>query len=117
MQVFVHGESLQAQLVVFCVPDPESFMDWCKQRGVNGSSIAELCKKPEVKKMVLGDLNDIGKKSNLKTFELAKNIHLDPEPWSVEADLLTPTFKTKRPQLTKFYQADIDRMYKELNGK
>ena len=77
--------------------------------------MAELCKMPDVKKAVLADLNEIGKKSLLKSFEMAKSIHLDPEPWSVERDLLTPTFKTKRPQLQKYYRTEIERMYAELN--
>ena len=57
----------------------------------------------------------IGKKDNLKSFEQAKAIHIDPEAWSVEKDLLTPTFKTKRPQLQKYYQKEIEQMYR--NGK
>jgi long-chain acyl-CoA synthetase len=56
-------------------------------------------------------MNKIGKESNLKSFELAKNIRLDHEPWSVENDLLTPTFKSKRPQLKKFYEKEINEMY------
>ena len=30
---------------------------------------------------------------------------------------MTPTFKLKRPQLQKKYQAVIDDMYKQLNAK
>jgi len=32
----------------------------------------------------------------------------------VEAELMTPTFKLKRPQLQKRYQAVIDALYKAL---
>merc|ERR1712066_768989 len=116
MQVFVHGDSLQAFLVVLVVPDPETFVAWCKEN-VQGSSgdLASLCKNEAVKKAVLADMVAIGKKDNLKSFEQAKAIHIDPEAWSVEKDLLTPTFKSKRPQLQKYYQAEIEQMYVELN--
>lgn len=36
---------------------------------------------------------------------------MHPEPFSVENDLLTPTFKLKRPQAKKFFAAQIDTMY------
>lgn len=40
----------------------------------------------------------------LKGFEFIKAVHLDPVPFDMERDLLTPTFKKKRPQLLKYYQ-------------
>jgi len=40
----------------------------------------------------------------MKGFEIIKAIHLDPVPFDMERDLLTPTFKKKRPQLLKYYQ-------------
>jgi len=114
MQVFLHGDSLQAFLLVFAVPDPETFVSWCAENGFKGTH-EELCKNEAVKKAVLADLVAIGKKDNLKSFEQAKAIHLDSDPWSVEKDLLTPTFKSKRPQLEKYYKTEIEQMYVELN--
>jgi len=111
MQVFVHGESLQATLVAVVVPDPESFVQWCNEQGLQGGDFSELCRRADVRKAVLDEMNKIGRASNLKSFELAKNIHIDSEPWTVENDLLTPTFKSKRPQLKKHYEAEIAKMY------
>ena len=39
--------------------------------------------------------------AKLAGFEIAKQIILDPEMWSVENNLLTPTFKMKRVELKK----------------
>ncbi len=36
------------------------------------------------------------------------------EPWSIENGLLTPTLKTKRPQLIKEFSQDIEDMYESL---
>ena len=36
---------------------------------------------------------------------------------TVQNELMTPTFKLKRPQLQKKYQGIIDDMYKQLNSK
>ena len=40
----------------------------------------------------------------IKGFEFVKGVHLDPQPFDVERDLSTPTYKLKRPQLLKYYQ-------------
>ena len=40
--------------------------------------------------------------------------HTTHRPWSVDNDLLTPTFKLKRPQLQRKYQGVIDAMYAGL---
>jgi long-chain acyl-CoA synthetase len=33
---------------------------------------------------------------------------VEPTQFSIEDDLMTPTFKLKRPQLQKKYQSEID---------
>lgn len=40
----------------------------------------------------------------LKGFEFIKAIHLDPVPFDMERDLLTPTYKKRRAQFLKYYQ-------------
>ncbi len=49
--------------------------------------------------------------SNAQGFEQIRKIHLDAEQFSVEQNLITPTFKLKRPQLLKHYKEQIDAMY------
>ena len=44
----------------------------------------------------------------LQGFEQLKGIIVEPTQFSIEADLMTPTFKLKRPQLQKKYQSEID---------
>jgi len=48
------------------------------------------------------------------SFKILSLVPPQPNMFSIEDDLLTPTFKLKRPQLQKKYQAHIDAMYKEL---
>lgn len=40
----------------------------------------------------------------LKGFEIVKGVHLEGEEFSVDKDLITPSFKKKRPQLLKHYK-------------
>ena len=112
-QAFVHGDSLEATLVVIVTPDLEAFVPWCNGKGISGDDAEQLATSKDVKKMVLDDMNSIGKRLNLKGFELAKQIFIDPEPWTVESGLMTPTFKSKRPQLRSHYSDQIKGMYNQ----
>ncbi|NXT00181.1 ACSL1 ligase, partial [Jacana jacana] len=109
-QVFVHGESLQAFLIAIVVPDPETLRSWAKKKGFEGS-YEELCKNKDLKKHILEDMVRIGKESGLKSFEQVKDIFMHTEMFSIENGLLTPTLKAKRPELRKYFQAQIDELY------
>jgi hypothetical protein len=61
--------------------------------------LAELCRKDQVKKEVVASLKKAGEAAHLKGFERLANIHLEPEAFTVENGLVTPTFKLKRPQV------------------
>ena len=52
----------------------------------------------------------------LQGFEAVKALHLEPQQFTVEDELMTPTFKLKRPQLQKKYQSVLNDMYKMLRG-
>lgn len=117
MQVYLHGDSLQAQLVAVVVPDAETFEKWVTGKGMPGGKFEDLCQREDVKKAVLAEMTETGKKCLLKAFEQAKAIVLESDPFSVEKDLLTPTFKSKRPQLAKYYSEQIKAMYEKLNPK
>ncbi|XP_035669719.1 long-chain-fatty-acid--CoA ligase 1-like isoform X2 [Branchiostoma floridae] len=112
-QVFVHGESLQACLVGVVVPDEVAFPQLASSKGITGD-MAELCKNAALKKEVMDSIIALGKKSSLHSFEQVKDLYLCPEPFSVENGLLTPTFKSKRPQLRDFFQDQITEMYSKL---
>jgi hypothetical protein len=71
----------------------------------------ELCESAEVKKAFLKELQAVGRAKGLKGFEEVKTLHLEPEPFSVENDMMTPSFKLKRNPLLKHYKAQVDAMY------
>jgi len=48
---------------------------------------------------------------NLSFLFQVKDIIVSPELFSVQNGLLTPTFKNKRPQLRKFFAADVKKLY------
>ncbi|KAK1284847.1 Long chain acyl-CoA synthetase 4 [Acorus calamus] len=84
---------------------------WAEENGESGD-FTSLCENPKAKAYILGELTKIAKEKKLKGFEVIKAVHLDPLPFDMERDLLTPTYKKKRPQLLKYYQGIIDGLYK-----
>jgi long-chain acyl-CoA synthetase len=49
----------------------------------------------------------------LKGFEVVRAVHVHPELFTVENDLLTPTLKLKRHQASKHFKIPLDQMYAE----
>ena len=76
--------------------------------------VPDLCKDPAAENLVLSELKATGKAEKLKGFEIICKLTLEPKQFTIEEELLTPTFKLRRPQLQKRYQGRIDAMYEAL---
>ncbi|XP_032411338.1 long-chain-fatty-acid--CoA ligase 1-like isoform X1 [Xiphophorus hellerii] len=111
VQVFVHGDSLQACLVAVVVPDPDFLCSWAKKTLRLQGSYQELCGKAEVKAAILEDILRLGKEGGLKSFEQVKAIHIHTEMFSIENGLLTPTLKAKRNEMRQYFRSQIDELY------
>ncbi|KAB7503360.1 Long-chain-fatty-acid--CoA ligase 1 [Armadillidium nasatum] len=109
-QVFVHGESLKSYVVGIIVPDVEEVKSWARSNGISGT-LSVLCNDPRVKQLILDDITERGKNAGLKSFEQVKDIYLHPDPFSVQNGLLTPTLKSKRPELRKYFKPQLDDLY------
>lgn len=60
-------------------------------------------------------LETAGREDGLKGFEIIKGVVLFQDGFSVENDLMTPSFKLKRPQLKARFEDAINKMYSELS--
>ncbi|GAQ85275.1 Long-Chain Acyl-CoA Synthetase [Klebsormidium nitens] len=112
-QIWVYGNSFEPYLIAVVVPNEVNLITWAKANGVDGD-FATIVKDPKATKYVLGELTKTGKAAKLKGFEIVKGVHLEGEEFSVDKDLITPSFKKKRPQLLKHYKTYIDALYEEL---
>jgi long-chain acyl-CoA synthetase len=115
LQVFVYGDSLKAQLVAVVVPDPEVLLPWARERNLP-QDMPALCQEKAVIQAVMHSMAQEGRAAQLRGFEHVSAITLVPEPFTVENELLTPTFKLKRPQAKVAYQALIDNMYENISS-
>ncbi|XP_025836034.1 long-chain-fatty-acid--CoA ligase 1 isoform X4 [Agrilus planipennis] len=113
-QVFVHGESLKSCIVAIVVPEVDVIKCWAQENGIPGT-FSVLCSHPEVKQLIFDDMIAWGKEAALKSFEQVKDIYLHPDPFSMQNGLLTPTMKSKRPQIRNYFLPQIEDMYAKLN--
>ncbi|XP_024391453.1 long chain acyl-CoA synthetase 4 isoform X1 [Physcomitrium patens] len=113
--IWVYGNSFESSMVAVAVPNEQVLLDWAKSNGKK-EEFAALCKIPEAQKFILSELSSTGKKSGVRGFEFIKGVLLDPQPFDMERDLITPTYKLKRPQLLKHYQKDIDALYTTIRS-
>jgi len=102
--------------VAVVVPKEDRLMAWASGAGVKGS-FEELCARPEAAAHILEALAAQAAASGLKGFERVKAVHLDPRELTIERDLVTPTFKLKRPQLQKAFQPQLDALYAAANKR
>eukprot|EP00158_Paraphelidium_tribonemae_P005874 Partr_v1_DN27569_c0_g1_i2_m30384 putative Acyl-CoA synthetase long-chain family member len=123
MQAFVHGDSLQSELVAIIVPEPEKCIQWADKNLSFATEmtveekIAALATDVKFRAFMMQELNGVGKQHKLSGFEMIKNFHLEKDQFSVENDLLTPSFKLKRNIAQKRYRVILDHLYAELNSK
>ncbi|EFJ51208.1 hypothetical protein VOLCADRAFT_73402 [Volvox carteri f. nagariensis] len=116
-QVWVYGNSFENCLVAVVVPNKAVITAWAKEAGVSGGYEEGLLEDPRVNQYILSELVRVGKEDKLKGYEIIKAVHLDHVQFSVEEDLMTPSFKLRRPQLQAKYQKVIDAMYTDIKKK
>jgi len=113
-QTWVYGDSLQSSIVAVVVPDASTLQTWAKENGRPSLALEELCRDAAIVRMIHEDIVKTARARQLLSFEIPRAVHLEPEPFSVENNLLTPTFKLKRTEARDRYREHIDRLYQQL---
>ncbi|XP_020102295.1 long chain acyl-CoA synthetase 1-like [Ananas comosus] len=111
--IWVYGDSYRSMLVAVVAPHEDNTMKWAESNGHKGS-FYDICALEELKIYILQELKALAEKNKLRGFECIKGVVVDPVPFNVERDLMTPTMKKKRSQMFKHYQSEIEKLYKNL---
>ncbi|KAF9902598.1 hypothetical protein BX616_001880 [Lobosporangium transversale] len=121
-QIFIHGDSHESCLVAILVPEPDMFIPFANKilqdaNVVLGDSATykKICKDQKLRKAVLQELISAGKQAGLKGFEIPKTLLLETEAFTVENDMITPTFKLKRHAVAKHYREQVTALYNEIH--
>ncbi|KAG0497966.1 hypothetical protein HPP92_002657 [Vanilla planifolia] len=111
--IWVYGNSHRSMLVAVVVPREDNTKKWALLSGLKGA-FTELCALKELNEHILEELKLAAEKNKLRSFEHIRGIVVDPVPFDVERDLVTPTMKKKRTQMLEYYLVDIEKVYGKL---
>ena len=117
-QMFLYGDSHYSYAVALVYPELKECIEFLKkaENGINSVDydkfkIEDLCDSQELIDEIIRDCDEIGRKNDLKGFELPKEITIIKEPFSLENNLLTPTLKLKGKEIKNKYNLEIKKMY------
>ena len=111
-QIFIYGDSFRNYLVGFVVPDESFVMKWAKSvPSYQGFSFKEICRSQLFHRQLSFEFKRIHKEKQLKGFERISKFKIEPDTWTVEQDLVTPTFKLRRQNLKAKFLESIRTMY------
>ena len=113
-QMFIDGNTSKSKIAAVIIPDEDNLQKWAATIGKGGMSYSELLEDPVVNTKFITVVNAFAK-TKLKSFELAAKIRLVDVALTVENDMVTPTFKKKRPCLKRHFSQMFDVMYSEIN--
>jgi long-chain acyl-CoA synthetase len=108
-QILVIGEG-QKMPAAIVQPNFDFVKEWARRHDVKlGESIEEIAQDKAVHDRIMEEIEEGN--ANFGKWETIKKIEIAPEVWSVDNDLLTPTFKPKREVILKRYKHLYDRIY------
>lgn len=109
-QILVIGEG-QKMPAAIVQPNFEFVKEWARRHNINcGKTPEEIIANKAVKDRIMEEI-EIGNQQFGK-WEMIKRIKMTPEVWSVDNNLLTPTFKPKREMILEKYK----HLYTEIYG-
>jgi len=116
--ICVYGKSFENYPIALVVPNEREIRELAVSKHVcadmtaaKGIAFKDLCNNQIIKVAVLKDLQSIAFANNLKSAEIVKNVILCPNPWTIEAGLITPANKLKRNAIINHFKKEIDACY------
>jgi long-chain acyl-CoA synthetase len=107
-QAFIYGSDKPHNTAVI-IPDLTTLQPWAESQGLPKQP-TELLDDPKTQELIRREI-DVQSR-DFKGFEHIRGFILDSEQFNTDNDLLTPTFKIKRRNVSTKYAAKLDALYK-----
>ncbi|KAK9369164.1 eukaryotic long-chain fatty acid CoA synthetase (LC-FACS) [Lipomyces kononenkoae] len=111
--ICVYADPDHVKPVAIIVPAEPAFLKLAKEKGLGGKHIGELVHNPTIRKIVLDELLDAGKKGGLAGIELICGVVIDEEEWTPQNGLVTAAQKLQRKKIFEANKKAVMMAFKE----
>lgn len=112
--VCVYGDSMKMYTIVFISPSIAALRKLADSLGKPMDlPLEKLCAEEDIVLAVTKELLQFGAEVGLNKMEIPQKLKLCSEEWTVKSGFLTASLKINRQNIRSFYQADIERMYRQ----
>jgi long-chain acyl-CoA synthetase len=111
-QVMVYGEQRPYNVAVV-VPDVEYLEKWAAENSLDSSDLDALLTDEKVQELFTNELNR--GQASIKRYERVRDFVLEPDEFTPENGMLTPSLKVKRRAVMAKFGDEIDAMYEADN--
>jgi long-chain acyl-CoA synthetase len=111
-QVMVYGEQRPYNVAVL-VPDIEYLEKWASENNIDSSDIDAMLASEKVQQLFTTEVNR--GQASIKRYERVRDFVLEPDEFTPENGMLTPSLKVKRRAVMAKFGEEIDAMYDEDN--
>ena len=109
-QAMVYGDR-KPHMVALIVPDKELVMEWSKSSGQE-NNLSKIIKNEQFIYIIYEELDRTNKK--LTVIEKIRRFVLTDEEFTVDNEMMTPTLKVRRHQITEKYASRLEKLYTKL---
>lgn len=81
---------------------------------MDSANVDQIYANKDFKKLIMDEIAQVATANKLSGLEKPKDIFLTSDAFSIENNMLTPTFKLKRNIGREYFKVPIDAMYAEL---
>lgn len=113
---FVDSDPNQNFLVAIVVPEVDYLNRWCVQNNLILTT-DQACRDILFRHHVMTDMLSTGQREGLMSHEQVSNISLYPKSFTVENNLLTPNFETRRSFCKNFFRPLIQDLSKNIEHR
>jgi long-chain acyl-CoA synthetase len=109
--ICIFASPTRSKPIAIVIPDRKLLQRLALANNIAARPHEQLIHVVDIRELVLKELQSVGKKAGLASFEIIEGVVLVDEEWSSQNGLLTPAQKLARRKIVPLHQKEIDGVY------